>query len=246
MSTIGITIYCIQYIVCPDKILYVSLYFGVLFGYWRCFNYIQVFGQGIRTNVIMYQSTIIDLIPFLTILLLFQLSFTVSRIVLFKEAQQNNTDPENKAYLYTIPQYFMRTSGQNWMQMYGENPPYAQYDDQPEDDVPDMNYKDWIAYILSSFLINIVGLNLLISVIGDNYAKVTSKLNSIDYKARLNQILQIEKSLQRVQPQLKQDYSRQYLHVIKYQQDEEIKDPLTDKLNQLNRSVDRINSSIKK
>lgn len=58
-----------------------------------------------------------------------------------------------------------------------------------------MNYKDWIAYILSSFLINIVGLNLLISVIGDNYAKVTSKLNSIDYKARLNQILQIEKSL---------------------------------------------------
>lgn len=40
MSTIGVTIYCIQYIVTPDNILYVSLYFGVLFGYWRCFNYI--------------------------------------------------------------------------------------------------------------------------------------------------------------------------------------------------------------
>ena len=71
-----------------------------------------------------------------------------------------------------------------------------------------MNYKDWIAYILSSFLINIVGLNLLISVIGSNYGKVTSKLASIDYKARLTQILQIEKSMQRVQPQLTKDYSR--------------------------------------
>ena len=48
-----------------------------------------------------------------------------------------------------------------------------------------MTYKDWIAYVLSSFLINIVGLNLLISVVGDYYERVTSKLNSIDYKARL-------------------------------------------------------------
>jgi len=114
MSTIGVTIYCLQYIFTPDKILYVSLYFGVLFGYWRCFNYIQVFGNEIRTNVIMYKSTIIELIPFLTILLLFQLSFTVSRIVLYKEAAQNNTDPDNKAFQYTIPAYLMRVSGQNW------------------------------------------------------------------------------------------------------------------------------------
>lgn len=111
MQTIGISIYCIQYIVTPNNIYYVSLYFGVLFGYWRCFNYIQVFGKSIRTNVIMYQSAIVNLIPFLTILMLFQVSFTVSRIVLYKEARQDNTDPESKAYLYSIPQYFMRTSG---------------------------------------------------------------------------------------------------------------------------------------
>lgn len=77
--------------------------------------------------------------------------------------------------------------------MFGDNPPYPKYDG--EDDVPDMNYKEWIAYILSSFFINIVGLNLLISVIGDIYGQVTSKLNSIDYKARLSQILQIEKGI---------------------------------------------------
>lgn len=154
----------------------------------------------------MYQSTIVNLIPFLTILLLFQLSFTVSRLVLYKEAAQNNTDPDNQAYTYTIPQYLMRVSGQNWKQMFGENPPYEQYDGQ--DEPPDMTYKDWIAYILSSFLINIVGLNLLISVIGDNYNKVSSKLNSIDYKARLNQILQIEKGLSRVSKKLQTDYTR--------------------------------------
>lgn len=88
MSTIGVSIYCIQYIVDKNKIFYVSLYFGVLFGYWRCFNYIQVFGQSIRTNVIMYQRTIVNLIPFLSILMLFQLSFTVSRIVLYKEQKE--------------------------------------------------------------------------------------------------------------------------------------------------------------
>ena len=71
LSTIGVSIYCIQYIVDKTKIFYVSLYFGVLFGYWRCFNYIQVFGQSIRTNVIMYQRTIVNLIPFLSILMLF-------------------------------------------------------------------------------------------------------------------------------------------------------------------------------
>ena len=106
--------------------------------------------------------------------------------------------------------------------------------------MPDMTYRDWIAYILSSFLINIVGLNLLISVIGDNYTKVTSKLNSIDCKARLEQILKIEKSLQRIKPQLSRDFSRQYLHVVKYQQDEEVKDPLTSKLEDMEKQIDNI------
>jgi hypothetical protein len=62
----------------------------------------------------MYKSTIIELIPFLSILLLFQLSFTVSRIVLYKENAQNNTELDNPAYNYTIPAYLMRVSGQNW------------------------------------------------------------------------------------------------------------------------------------
>lgn len=57
--------------------------------------------------------------------------------------------------------------------MFGENPEVLK------------NNGRWIAYILSSFLINIVGLNLLISIITENYERVTSKLNSIDYKARL-------------------------------------------------------------
>ena len=78
----------------------------------------------------------------------------------------------------------------------------------------DSSNQRWMAYILSTFLINIVGLNLLISVISANYANVTSKLNSIDYKARLEQILKIEENLQRVQPQLRNEHSRQYLHIV--------------------------------
>ena len=74
--------------------VYFPLYFGILFGYWRCFNFIMVFGPNIRTNVIMYQSTIVNLVPFLTILMLFQLSFTVSRIVLKKDEIQRADSTE--------------------------------------------------------------------------------------------------------------------------------------------------------
>jgi len=68
--------------------------------------------------------------------------------------------------------------------MFGENP-------SPDD----MDLKFWLAYILSTFVINIVGLNLLIAVIGDNYAKVTARLNAIDCKSRLESILKVEKNL---------------------------------------------------
>lgn len=65
-----------------QKIPYYLLYVAVLLGYWRCLTLIQVFGQGIRTNVIMFQQTIFGLAPFLCILILFQISFTVSDLVI--------------------------------------------------------------------------------------------------------------------------------------------------------------------
>lgn len=86
-------------------------------------------------------------------------------------------------------EHLLKVSGENWQQMFGENP-----------EPGSMRYTRWIAYVLSTFLLNIVGLNLLISVITDNYTKVTSKLSAIDQKSRLEQILKVEKSLQRVQP----------------------------------------------
>jgi len=68
--------------------------------------------------------------------------------------------------------------------MFGENP-----------DGGEMNMKRWISYILSTFVINIVGLNLLISVISENYSDVNSRLNAIDCKARLEQILKVEETI---------------------------------------------------
>lgn len=54
ISAAGVIYYCIQFMINKDSIVYFPLYIGVLFGYWRCFNFIQVFGPKIRTNVIMY------------------------------------------------------------------------------------------------------------------------------------------------------------------------------------------------
>lgn len=65
------------------------LYVAVLLGYWRCLTLIQVFGQGIRTNVIMFQQTIYGLVPFLCILILFQISFTVSDLVIERDNNKN-------------------------------------------------------------------------------------------------------------------------------------------------------------
>lgn len=78
---------------------------------------------------------------------------------------------------------------------------------------------------MSTMLINIVGLNLLISVIGDVYGKVTAKLNAIDYKSRLDQIMAIEKEIYNMnQNGVREDYSRQYLHYIHYAEDESVMD----------------------
>ena len=68
--------------------------------------------------------------------------------------------------------------------MFGENPAPA-----------DMDGKRWLSYIMSTFVINIVGLNLLISVISENYSNVNSHLNAIDCKARLEQILKVEQNI---------------------------------------------------
>jgi len=97
--------------------------------------------------------------------------------------------------------------------MFGENPGPA-----------DMDMKFWLAYILSTFVINIVGLNLLIAVIGDNYAKVTERLNAIDCKSRLESIMKVERNIQKTDYAVANDSSRQYLHVIKYFADVESED----------------------
>ena len=58
VTLLCIGFYCYEFIDSADKvkkeIVYLPLYIGVLVGFWRCLNYIQVFGKNIRTNVIMF------------------------------------------------------------------------------------------------------------------------------------------------------------------------------------------------
>ena len=154
----------------------------------------------------MFQTSIGFVVPFLFIQVLFQLSFNVSRIVL--KLQENITSPQEPLEPADF-NYFISVSGDNYQQMFGENP-----------DVLRTNSRA-LAYFLSSFFINIVGLNLLISIITENYNRVTSRLNSIDYKARLEQIRKNEQSKLKLQPELANNYSRQFLHIIKYAEDAE-------------------------
>lgn len=103
----------------------------------------------------------------------------------------------------------------------------------------------WTAYILSTLLINIVGLNLLISVIGDVYAKVTAKLNAIDYKARLEQILEIEKEIYNINRDgVKDDFSRQYLHYIHYAEDSGVEDLNQRKANLIKDQIGELNERL--
>lgn len=77
---------------------------------------------------------------------------------------------------------------------------------------------------MSSLLINIVGLNLLISVITEVFNNVQAKLKAIDYKARLDQIQRIENDIQINSiyngDDVSEDISCQYLHHIHYAADE--------------------------
>ena len=116
--------------------------------------------------------------------------------------------------------------------MYGENPEGS------------LSTERWIAYILSSFLINIVGLNLLISIITENYGRVTSKLNSIDYKARLEQIRKVERSLQKINTDLEFDYSRKFLHIVKYAEDQDVDSALSNKLKEVKYKMDQLHDQL--
>lgn len=119
--------------------------------------------------------------------------------------------------------------------MFGENPEDA------------METIEWISYILSSLLINIVGLNLLISVITEVYNDVTAKLNAIDYKARLDQIMKIEKDIYNLnENNVRDDTSCQYLHHIHYASDEVAQDKNITKANEVNAEVKSIKKMLKK
>lgn len=66
-----------------------------------------------------------------------------------------------------------KIAGKNYQVMFGENPEEA------------LSTIEWTSYILSTLFINIVGLNLLISVITEVFENVNEKINAIDYRARL-------------------------------------------------------------
>lgn len=122
---------------------------------------LQIF-ESQRTLIKMIVQCIIGMIPFLTLVTLFVLTFAM--VLLTIEREQNGET--NGFSIYALTQYRV---------LFGENPEYL---------FKWQNAPQWFLYILFSILMCVVMLNLLISIISDEYDKVQATQRSTDLKAK--------------------------------------------------------------
>ena len=136
---------------------------GILLTNIRAMFYLAVFSKSIRTIMTMFNTSFLNMGPFLFILYLFVTTISLSRYVINGQKE------------------FDEILKESYQLLFGEN--------------PDKNDStgQWVMYIVSSNLVVIVGLNLLISIVSDNYEKVQTRIKAIDYKQRVAMLIEFEK-----------------------------------------------------
>lgn len=70
--------------------------------------------------------------------------------------------------------------GKMYATLFGENP-----------NIESMHYLDWIIYLAFTMLLNIVSLNLLISIISNTFDKVQESMNAYHCKTKAELLLEL-------------------------------------------------------
>ena len=141
-------------------------------------------------------ETLIDMIPFLTVLLAMVYMFALVDMIIYKQQlrQTNRTFSESLIVTYQI--------------MFGENPPV--------EDLMSIQPQIYL-YVSVTLLLNVMTLNLLISIISNTYERLQSVQKSTDLKQKAEMLMEVE-----VIMLLKRKSGKPlYLHVMRYADDAE-------------------------
>ena len=122
------------------------------------------------------------MVPFLGITFLFVIQFTIVNLSV-EILPTEELDPSLYAKNRRNKRLWLHLS-QQYLLLFGENPASEfEFNNQ-------WIYSSfWTIYILSTLLMNVVLLNLLITIIGDQIEKVQATLTSFDNKAKCEMIL---------------------------------------------------------
>ena len=155
----------------------VSLYLllvGLVGSFYKGIMSMSVISVKFRVLIKLLQSSFIDMIPF-TVILMAQILMFASLQCVYKLSERNQGSK-----LYNGDSAFLNSFLEHYMIMFGQNPPLS-----------DLDSIRWVLLIAFTFLLNVLNLNLLISIIGDTFAKVQSTQMAMNYRMKAQTLLEI-------------------------------------------------------
>lgn len=179
---------------------------------------ISPFSTKFRLLLGVFISTFRGIYSFMVLFFYMIFAMSVMHVVVMR------TDPHYEEKMNSIG--FTHSFREMYRQTFGEN---------VEEDVP---LSQFVVYILSTLFLNVVTLNLLISIISDTYDRVTMTQQATDSKQKLELLLQIElmmkwnqgrknkrpakgKSSAKFYKEQKKQKDPRFLHILSYAQDDD-------------------------
>ena len=132
--------------------------FGLVGSFYKGIMSMGILSEKFRVLIKLLQNSLIDMIPFTVILM--------AQILLFaglSSAQKLTEKFEGNESYVKMENIFLTSLLEYYMIMFGDNP-----------NKKFLNGIQWVFLIAFTFLVNVLNLNLLISIIGDTFEKVQS------------------------------------------------------------------------
>ena len=143
---------------------------GILLAGSRAVEKLKIFRK-FRILILQIAQSFSSIIPFATFLIMIVVLLTTVNSQLIKEEIPDDFD---------FKQHYLRSIQKQYQLIWGENP-----------DGSEMSSLEWVAYLVFTIIINIVALNLIITLIGETFDEVQSTSVAYHTHVKLNILQEI-------------------------------------------------------
>lgn len=174
--------------------------FGLVGSFYKGIMSMGILSEKFRVLIKLLQNSLIDMVPFTVILVAQMLLFAgLSSAQKLSEKFSGNKlyQDQDSIYVDSFLEYYMI--------MFGDNPQKKSLDN-----------IQWALLIGYTFLVNVLNLNLLISIIGDTFEQVQSTQNAMNYKMKADSLLELA-GMQKWEREIE---DMKYLHWFVYKDEE--------------------------